>query len=151
MVVAFPPGGGTDIVARKIGIELTKLWNQPVIIDNRAGASGTIGTSYVAKAEPNGYTLFFGTLGNLAINQHIYTTDIVPSKDFSAVTNAVGVTFVLVANNNFPPNNVRELIALGKSKQGPFYYSSSGSGGSSSPSDRNVQINDRYEFYSCAI
>src|SRR5262245_10517621 len=72
IVVAFSPGGGTDIVARLLGTKLTEMWGQQVIVENRAGASGTIGTEYAAKSAPDGYTLFMGTLGNLSVNKHLY-------------------------------------------------------------------------------
>jgi len=81
MVVAFPPGGGTDIVARKVAQGLSKLWNQPVIVDNKGGAGGTIGTTFATRAEPNGYTIMLATLGNMAINQHLYKMDIDPARD----------------------------------------------------------------------
>lgn len=129
MIVAFPPGGGTDIVARKVAQSLNTLWNQPVIVENKGGAGGTIGTSMTARAEANGYTIMLATLGNMAINQHLYKMDIDPAKDLAAITNVVGVDFVLVANPNLPVNNVQELVALAKQKPGKLNYSSSGMGG----------------------
>ncbi len=129
MIVAFPPGGGTDIVARKVAQSLNTLWNQPVIVENKGGAGGTIGTSMAARAEANGYTLMLATLGNMAINQHLYKMDIDPVKDLAAITNVVGVDFVLVTNPNLPVKNVQELIALAKQKPGKLNYSSSGMGG----------------------
>jgi tripartite-type tricarboxylate transporter receptor subunit TctC len=129
MIVAFPPGGGTDIVARKIAQSLNTLWGQPVIVENKGGAGGTIGTSMTARAEPNGYTIMLATLGNMAINQHLYKMDIDPVKDLTAITNVVGVDFVLVANPNLPVKNIQELIALAKQKPGKLNYSSSGMGG----------------------
>jgi len=129
MIVAFPPGGGTDIVARKLAQSLNTLWNQPVIVENKGGAGGTIGTAMAARAEPNGYTLMLATLGNMAINQHLYKMEIDPVKDLAAITNVVGVDFVLVANPNLPVKNVQELIALAKQKPGKLNYSSSGMGG----------------------
>src|SRR5206468_9107512 len=71
IVVAFPAGGGTDIVARLLAPKLTEIWSQQVIVDNRAGASGVIGTEFAARSAPDGHTLFLGTLGNLAVNQHL--------------------------------------------------------------------------------
>ncbi len=129
MIVAFPPGGGTDIVARKVAQSLNTLWNQPVIVENKGGAGGTIGTSMTARAEANGYTIMLATLGNMAINQHLYKMDIDPTKDLAAITNVVGVDFVLVTNPNLPVKNVQELIALAKQKPGKLNYSSSGMGG----------------------
>lgn len=129
MIVAFPPGGGTDIVARKVAQSLNTAWNQPVIVENKGGAGGTIGTALTARAEPNGYTILLATLGNMAINQHLYKMDIDPPKDLAAITNVVGVDFVLVANPNLPVKNVQELIALAKQKPGKLNYSTSGMGG----------------------
>ncbi len=129
MVVAFPPGGGTDIVARKVAQSLNTLWNQPVIVENKGGAGGTIGTGITARAEANGYSIMLATLGNMAINQHLYSMDIDPAKDLAAITNVVGVDFVLVVNPKLPVKNVQELIELAKQKPGKLNYSSSGMGG----------------------
>jgi tripartite-type tricarboxylate transporter receptor subunit TctC len=130
IVVAFSPGGGTDIVARLLGQKLTEMWGQQVIVENRAGASGTIGTEYAAKAPPDGYTLFMGTLGNLSVNKHLYpkmTVD--PIRDFAPITKVVDVYFVLVAHPSVPAKNVAELIALARSKPGFVTYGTSGPGG----------------------
>jgi len=130
IVVAFPAGGGTDIVARLLGPRLGDAWGQPVVVDNRAGASGTIGTEFAARAAPDGHTLFLGTLGNLAVNQHLYPKMAVdPLRDFAPVTQVVAVHFVMVANPSVPARNVSELIALAKSRPGQINYSSSGPGG----------------------
>jgi tripartite-type tricarboxylate transporter receptor subunit TctC len=129
MFVAFPPGGGTDIVARKIGQSLSMMWGQPVIVENKGGAGGTIGTALAARAEASGHSIFMATLGNMAINQHLYAMDIDPTKDLTAITNVVGANFVLVAHPSLPANNVKELIVLAKQKPGELNYSSSGSGG----------------------
>jgi len=130
IVVAFPPGGGTDIVARLLAPRLAEAWSQQVIVDNRAGASGVIGTEFAARSAPDGATLFLGTLGNLAVNQHLYpkmTVD--PLRDFAPVTQVVAVHFVMVANPSVPARNVSELIALAKAEPGKINYSSSGPGG----------------------
>jgi tripartite-type tricarboxylate transporter receptor subunit TctC len=129
MIVAFPPGGGTDIVARKLGQSLSAIWGQPVVIENKGGAGGAIGTTLAARAEPSGHTILMATLGNMAINQHLYPMDIDPTKDLAAITNVVGVNFVLVAHPSLPANNVKELIALAKQKPGQLNFSSSGAGG----------------------
>jgi tripartite-type tricarboxylate transporter receptor subunit TctC len=130
IIVAFPPGGGTDIVARLLVPKLTESWGQQVIVDNRAGASGVIGTEIAAHAPADGTTLFLGTLGNLAVNQHLYpkmTAD--PLRDFAPVTQVVAVHFVMVANPALPARSVAELIALAKAQPGKINYSSSGPGG----------------------
>src|SRR5258706_4779405 len=130
IIVAFPPGGGTDIIARLVGQKLTELWGQQIVVDNRAGAAGVIGTELAAAAAPDGYTLFVGTLGNLAVNPHLYAgmrTD--PLRDFAPVTQLVNVTFAAMAHPGFPPNTIAELIALAKAKPGTINFSSSGAGG----------------------
>lgn len=129
MIVAFPAGGATDIVARKLGQSLSTMWRQTVIVDNKGGAGGTIGTVLAARAEASGHTILMATLGNMAINQHLYTLAIDPTTDLTAITNVVGVNFVLVAHPSLPANNAQELIALARQKPGALNYSSSGSGG----------------------
>jgi tripartite-type tricarboxylate transporter receptor subunit TctC len=130
IIVAFPPGGGTDIVARVLGQKLSEAWGQPVVVENRAGAAGIIGTELAAKSPADGYTLFMGTLGNLAVNQHLYpkmTVD--PQKDFAPLTQVVAVNFVMVAHPSLPANGVPELIALAAARPGQINYASSGAGG----------------------
>jgi tripartite-type tricarboxylate transporter receptor subunit TctC len=130
IVVAFPPGGGVDIVARLLAPRLAEAWGQQVIVDNRAGASGVIGTEFAARSAADGTTLLLGTLGNLAVNQHLYPKMAVdPLRDFAPVTQVVDVHFVMVANPALPAKNVAELIRLAKSRPGQINYSSSGPGG----------------------
>jgi len=129
MIVAFPAGGGTDIVARLIAERLTARWGQQVIVDNRGGAGGVIGTEAAARSEPDGYTIFMATLGNLSINPHLYKMGVDPTKDLTPISNVVDVNFVLVANPQLPVRDVRELIALAREKPGQINYSSSGVGG----------------------
>jgi tripartite-type tricarboxylate transporter receptor subunit TctC len=129
MIVAFPPGGGTDIVARLLAPRLGELWGQPVIVENRAGASGTIGTEAAARAEPDGHTLFMATMGNMTANPHLYHMAVDPLRDFAAITKVVDVHFVFMANPALAANNVQELIALAKNHPGEIAYSSSGPGG----------------------
>src|SRR5206468_5649945 len=89
IIVAFPPGGGTDIVARLLGERLSRTWSQPVVVENRAGASGTIGTELAAKSEADGYTLFMATMGNMTANQHLYRMSIDPLTAFAPITKVV--------------------------------------------------------------
>src|SRR3979411_2876506 len=115
IIVAFPPGGGTDIVARVVGQKLGEGWNQAVVVENRAGASGTIGTEMAARAEADGHTLFMATMGNMTANQHLYPNMAVdPLRGLAAVTKVVAVHFVFLANPSLPANNVKELIELAK-------------------------------------
>ena len=130
IIVAFPPGGGTDIVARIVGQKLAESWGQQAVVDNRAGASGVIGTEAAARAAPDGYTWFMGTMGNLTVNQHLYRKmPVDPQRDLAALTQVVAVHFVMVSHPSLPAKTVKELIALAKSRPGQINYSSSGPGG----------------------
>src|SRR3954466_11130351 len=130
IIVAFPPGGGTDIVARVVAQRLGETWGQAVIVENRAGASGTVGTEAAARADPDGHTLFMATMGNMTANQHLYpkmTVD--PLRAFAPITKVVDVHFVFLANPALPAKGVQELIELAKKQPGEIAYSSSGPGG----------------------
>jgi tripartite-type tricarboxylate transporter receptor subunit TctC len=130
IIVAFPPGGGTDIVARVVGQKLGEGWNQAVVVENRAGASGTIGTEIAARAEPDGHTLFMATMGNMTANPHLYPKMAVdPLRAFAPITKVVDVHFVFLANPALAANSVGELIELAKKRPGDVAYSSSGPGG----------------------
>src|SRR5688500_18583300 len=130
IIVAFPPGGGTDIVSRLLAPRLTDLWGKAVVVENRAGASGTIGTEIAARADADGHTLFMATMGNMTANQHLYPKMAVdPLRAFAPVTKVVDVHFVFIANPALPASSVRELIELAKKRPGELPYSSSGPGG----------------------
>jgi len=129
MVVPFPPGGATDIMARGVAQRLTEVWGQPVVVDNRPGAGGNIGSELVAKAAPDGYTLEMGTVGTHAINPSLYSKmpyDHV--KDFVPVILVAGVPNVLVVNPSVPANSMQELIAYAKANPDKLNFASSGSG-----------------------
>jgi tripartite-type tricarboxylate transporter receptor subunit TctC len=130
IIVAFPPGGGTDIVSRLLAPRLTDLWGHAVVVENRAGASGTIGTEIAARADPDGHTLFMATMGNMTANQHLYPKMAVdPLRAFAPITKVVDVHFVFIANPTLPANSVKELIELARKRPGEIPYSSSGPGG----------------------
>ena len=130
IIVAFPPGGGTDIVARLIAPRLTETWGQPVVVENRAGASGTIGTEAAARADADGHTLFMATMGNMTANQHLYPKMAVdPLRAFAPITKVVDVHFVFMANPALPASSVKEVIELARKRPGEIHYSSSGPGG----------------------
>ena len=130
IIVAFPPGGGVDIVARTMGPRLTEIWRQPVVVENRPGASGVIGTEAAARSAPDGHTLFIGTLGNLTANQYLYPKmPVDPLRDLAPLTQVVAVHFVMTAHPSLPAKNVKELIALAKARPGQINYASSGPGG----------------------
>ncbi len=129
LVVPFPPGGATDILARAVAQKLTEAWGQQVLVDNRPGAGGNIGSELVAKAAPDGYTLEMGTVGTHAINASLYAKmpyDHV--KDFVPVILVAGVPNVLVVHPSVPVNTVAELIAYAKANPGKLNFASSGSG-----------------------
>jgi tripartite-type tricarboxylate transporter receptor subunit TctC len=130
IIVAFPPGGGTDIVARIMATKLGDAWGQQAIVENRAGASGVIGTEAAARAAPDGHTWLLGTMGNLTVNQYLYAKmPVDPQRDLTAVTQVVAVHFVMVAHPSLPARNVKDLVALAKARPGQINYSSSGPGG----------------------
>ena len=130
IIVAFPPGGGTDIVARLLGQKLAELWGQPVVVENRAGASGTIGTEIAARAVADGHTIFMATMGNMTANQHLYARMAVePLRALAPITKVVDVHFAFLANPGLAAGNVAELIELAKKRPGDIAYSSSGPGG----------------------
>jgi len=129
IVVPFPPGGATDILARDVAQKLSEAWGQQVIVDNRPGAGGNIGSELVAHSAPDGYTLEMGTVGTHAINASLYAKmpyDHV--KDFAPVILVAGVPNVLVVNPAVPANSVAELIAYAKANPGKLNFASSGNG-----------------------
>jgi tripartite-type tricarboxylate transporter receptor subunit TctC len=133
IIVPFPPGGTTDIVARSLGAELQKMWQQSVVIENRPGAGGNIGSELVAKSPSDGYTLLMGTVGTHAINTALFAQsgnkmpfDAV--KDFVPITLAAGVPNVMVVNSKVPVNTVNEFIAYAKARPGQLNMASSGNG-----------------------
>ena len=129
IVVPFPPGGSTDLLARRIGEKLAAAWGQPVVVDNRAGAGGTLGADYVAKSAPDGYTLLMGVTGSNAIANALYPKlpyDVV--KDFAPVSLVVSSPLVLVRNPGFAPKTVQEVVAAAKAKPGSISYGSPGNG-----------------------
>jgi tripartite-type tricarboxylate transporter receptor subunit TctC len=130
VIVTFPPGGTPDIYGRVLSQELSNLWKQPVVVENKTGASGTIGTDFVAKAAPDGYTLLFAADASITIAPLLYAkSPYDPVKDLAPIVNAAAGPFVIMANPSFPANNVKELIALAKAQPGKISYASSGAGG----------------------
>ena len=116
-IVPFPPGGPADVVARIVGQRLSERIGQPVIIDNRAGGSGSIGMEAAARAAPDGYTIFFGTL-NEVINPILRKLTVDPMIDLRAVSQLTTITFVLVANPDFPARTVPEVLAAARARPG---------------------------------
>ena len=131
IIVPFAAGGTTDILARIIGQALTAELGQSVVVDNRAGAGGNIGGQVAAKASPDGYTLFMGTVGTHAINASLYEKmPFDPVKDFAPLTRVANVPNLLVANPKQPFKTVKDLIAYAKANPGKVNFGSSGNGSS---------------------
>lgn len=129
LVVGFPPGGINDIVARVVGQKLGTALGQPVIIENKSGAGGTIGADYVAKAKPDGYTLLLGSVSNIAMAPSQYKTlPYDPAKDFEPVALLAAAPNILVVNPSFPVHSVKDLIARAKANPGQISYASAGNG-----------------------
>lgn len=129
-IVPFQPGGTTDIIARLVGQKLSELWNQPVVIENRPGASALIGTQAGAKAAADGYTLTFAYNGNMTMNPNlIRKLPYDPVKDFSHVSAIVGSPFVLVVNPQLPAQSLQELITLAKASPGKLNFAVGGGAG----------------------
>jgi tripartite-type tricarboxylate transporter receptor subunit TctC len=127
IIVTFPPGGPTDIIARTVGQKLAEAWGQPVVVDNRAGAGGNIGTDLAAKAAPDGYTLLLSNFGPLAISPFVYSKlPYDPIKDLSAITLAATSWFFVVTNPALPVGSIKDLIALAKTKPDQIAFASAG-------------------------
>jgi tripartite-type tricarboxylate transporter receptor subunit TctC len=127
-IVPYPPGGGTDVIARIVQEPLSKELGQQVIIDNRGGAGGSIGSALAAQSPSDGYTVLF-TLSSHTINPAIYTKlPFDTEKDFSSVVTVASLPQILVANPNFPAKTVKEVIEMAKAKPGSISYASVGNG-----------------------
>jgi tripartite-type tricarboxylate transporter receptor subunit TctC len=130
IILGFPPAGGVDLVARILAPKLTEYLGQQVIVDNRPGASGLIGTEIAAKAAADGHTLFLGTTGNLSINQSLYPKlgfDI--DRAFAPVTLVSSVPFLVYVHPSLPAKTASEFIALAKARPEQIRFYSSGNGG----------------------
>jgi tripartite-type tricarboxylate transporter receptor subunit TctC len=128
LIVPYPPGGGTDVIARIVQEPLAKELGQQVIIDNRGGAGGSIGSALAAQSPSDGYTVLF-TLSSHTINPAIYTKlPFDTEKDFSSVVTVASLPQILVANPNFPAKTVKEVIEMAKAKPGTISYASVGNG-----------------------
>ena len=128
IIVAYPAGGPNDLIARAIGQQLTATYQQPVIVENRPGASGTIGSEYVARAAPDGYTLMLSATTHSMVNALYDKLTYDADQDFTAITKVGQSSLVLVVNPDLPARSVKELIALAKAAPGKFAFASTGGG-----------------------
>lgn len=129
VVVPFAPGGTSDIIGRTLGQRLSEAWKQPVVMDNRAGVAGSLGANVVVKSPPDGYTLFVGNVGPIAVNNQIYTAVTYdPVKDFSPITLAVTAPQIVVVHPSVPAKSMKEFNSLVKAHKGKLNYGSSGPG-----------------------
>src|SRR5918995_899762 len=128
-IVPSPPGGGTDAFARTVGAKLTQTWGQQVIVENRAGAQGNIGTAAGAKAAPDGYTITFAHQGALVINPHLYKdTGYDTLKDFVAVARTTEMAFIAVAHPSVPAKDLKELAQYARQNPGKLTFASTSAG-----------------------
>ncbi len=133
IIVPFAPGGPNDVLARLVGSKLTEAWGQPVLVDNRAGAGGTIGAEAGARAAPDGYTLVMGGSSNLTVAPSLYAKlSYDPIKDFTPVASIARVPYLIVVNPRVPAKTVKDLVAIARQKPGYLNYASSGVGSMSS-------------------
>ena len=128
LIVPFPAGGPNDIIARIVGQRMSELTKQPIVIDNRGGQGGALGTDAVAKANPDGYTIGIVNAGALAINQSMEKVPYETLRDLAPVTLVVTVPEMLVVASNVPAKNMGELVALAKAKPGALNFASTGPG-----------------------
>ena len=129
LVVPYPPGGSTDLLGRAVGAKIGEALGQQVVVDNRGGANGTLGSDIVARSAPDGYTFVLGTGATHGLTLFLSkTTPYDPVKDFTPITAAVEPVTVMTANPSLPVNSVKELIEYAKKNPGKLNYSSPGVG-----------------------
>ncbi len=130
LVIPFAPGGSTDIVGRIMAAKLTPLLGQPVIVENKAGAGGSIGAAEIAKSAPDGYTIGMGSVSTMGTNIVAYKNNkLDPMTQFTHITNLASVPGIIIVNKNFPHQDYKSFIAALKANPGKFSYASSGAGG----------------------
>jgi tripartite-type tricarboxylate transporter receptor subunit TctC len=128
LIVPFPPGGPNDIIARVVAQRMAEILKQPIIIDNRSGQGGVVGTDVVAKAPPDGYTIAIASAGALAISPSMEKVAYDTLRDLQPITLVAKVPEMLVVATSVPANNMQELVALAKSQPGKLNFASSGPG-----------------------
>lgn len=128
IVVAYPPGGGIDVLARQLAERLSPRWNQPVVVENRPGATTNLAAELVAKSAPDGHTILLTSDSTFSINPHLFAKLPFSERDFIPVTQLVLLQQVMLANPSLGVGNVAELVALARAKPGTLNYGSYGSG-----------------------
>jgi tripartite-type tricarboxylate transporter receptor subunit TctC len=132
VVVPFAAGGSTDILARNIAQRLNETWKHPVIVDNRAGGGGIVGSDLVAKAPPDGYTLLVGTVTTHAVSASLYRKlPFDPARDFAPITEFASIPQLLSVHPSIPVRSVKDLVALARARPGQFNYGTAGAGSAS--------------------
>ena len=126
IIIGFPPGGATDLVARLMAPKYMQAFKQQFIVDNRPGANGTIGTDLAAKAPPDGHTIHLATIGSLVLSPATTKVPYDPLKDFAPISQAVSLQNIFIVHPTLPVKTLKDLIALAKKKPGAFNYASSG-------------------------
>ena len=128
MVLPFPPGGGTDSLARVILPKMSQTLGQPIVIDNRPGAGGIVAAEIVAKSAPDGYTLFMGSSTGITAAPSLYKLAYDPIKDFAPITQFATASFILTVHPSLPVTTISQLVALARAKPGTLNYASGGIG-----------------------
>jgi tripartite-type tricarboxylate transporter receptor subunit TctC len=147
LVVPFPPGGPADIVARPLAEKLTAALGQPVIVINKSGASGTVGAAFVAKSDPDGYTLLMGTSNELTMSPGLYSQlPYDPARDFEPITTVILFPNVLVVNKDLPIQTAQDLVALTRSKPGKINYGTSGTGSTNHLTTELYRVSTKVEL-----
>lgn len=141
LIVPFGAGGITDLISRQIGAELSKIFGQMIVIDNRPGAGGNIAAELAAKSAPDGYTLFMGTIGTQSVNQYMYSKlPYDPQKDFAPITLVSLTPHIVVIHPSIPVTTLKSLVALAKARPGELNFSSAGNGSSPHLGLENFQL-----------
>lgn len=128
LIIPYAPGGATDTTARPLAERLRERWGQPVIVDNRPGASGNIALELAANSAPDGYTLFVGNVSTNAINESIFKTKVKPTRDLTGVTNLIELPHVWAVSTAIPASSLRDFVEYAKKSPKPLNYASAGVG-----------------------
>jgi tripartite-type tricarboxylate transporter receptor subunit TctC len=151
LVVPFPPGGPNDIIARVVGQRMSEILKQTIVIDNRSGQGGVVGTDVVAKAAPDGYTIAIASAGALAISPSMEKVAYDTLKDFAPVTLVATVPEMLVVATSVPAKDMKELIALAKAQPGKLNFASSGPGSLPHLAGELLKLTANIDIVTCPI